>query len=282
MENISVITVVYNEENRIEEFLKCFSWSDDLIIVDKSSTDMTRDICLRYTPSVITVPYTDAGDISKCGLDLAKNEWIMAVTASDLIEPELVKEIIRLINSKNFDYDIISIPFDMFVFGIKDKRSPWCTKSKTLVIKKAVLYLKDEVHHEINTTSTLIYKIDNNYTGRFYHLTHQDLNIFFERHIRYTKLETKKYIDESRGLRKSFFDVIKSIIDVIFRRKSFLLGWDGVALSLAYVSYFIFKFLFVWEKFRGKGTEEYINIKSRVLRKWDSLDYNKGIFKDLE
>lgn len=47
--NISVVVVVYNEEGRIENFLKSFLWADEIIVVDKSSTDRTIEIARNFT-----------------------------------------------------------------------------------------------------------------------------------------------------------------------------------------------------------------------------------------
>ena len=107
--NITVITVVYNEEERIETLLKTMQWSDDIIVIEKSSTDKTKKIALRYTQNVITVPYSDTGDELKYGLEIAKNKWILTVTASDIIHPKLVDKLLELINSEkiNENYDII-------------------------------------------------------------------------------------------------------------------------------------------------------------------------------
>ena len=64
-------------------------------------------------------------------------------------------------------------------------------------------------------------------------------------------------------------ELIKSVKYVTLKKKTFLLGWDGIALSLAYISYYIFKFLFVWEKFKGKGRSEYSAIRLDILSLWE-------------
>lgn len=44
---ISVICWIYNEESRIERFIKSFYRFDEIIIVDKSSTDRSAEIAER-------------------------------------------------------------------------------------------------------------------------------------------------------------------------------------------------------------------------------------------
>jgi glycosyltransferase involved in cell wall biosynthesis len=263
--NISVIAVVYNEAHRIESFLKSFLWCDDLIIVDKSSTDNTRDIVLEYTHNLIIVPYSDTGDELQYGVDQAKNEWIMTLTASDTIHPALVDKMLKLINTENFEYDVIAIPYALYVFGIRDsKRSPWHSTAKRLLLKKTALKLSKIVHKEYSTVSKNIYKMEFSADENLYHLTHENMSSFFERHNRYTRLEAEQFDDEKTALKECFKEVIHSLKFVVLKKKSYLLGWDGVALGLAYISYFIMKYLYVWEKFRCKGPSVYADIRKKM------------------
>lgn len=268
---ISVITVVYNEESRIDSLLGSMLWSDDIIVIDKSSTDKTHEIALRYTPNVISVPYTDANDIVKHGIDKAKHEWVMTVTASDIIHPLLVDKVLLLINDISFDYDIIALPFSIYVFGINDKRSPWSSTTKKWLFKKRVAIVRDEIHKEISFSSVKIYEMKSDDDERLSHLTHANTTTFLERHIRYTKIEVNNYTDERQGLRQTFKQILSSLYIVFFKKKCFLLGWDGIALGLAYVSYYILKYLFVWEKFRGKGDSIYASLRKKNIEQWESF-----------
>jgi glycosyltransferase involved in cell wall biosynthesis len=271
MKNISVIVVVYNEEKRIETFIKSFLWSNDLIIVDKSSTDATRDIISKYPMvKMITTDYSDTGDEIKYGIESAQNTWVMTLTASDIIHPNLVRKLTKLINDDDFTYDVIALPFAIYVFGIRDiKRSPWCAAHKEWMYKKHIVQTSTVVHKEMFHKSKNIYVMPYSDDENLFHLTHETMESFMERHIRYTRIETNNYEDEKRALQASFKDFLNSVKEVCFKRKSFLKGWDGVALGLAYISYFILKFLFVWQKFRGHGVAEYQKIRSEILTLWD-------------
>lgn len=271
MKNISIIAVVYNEEARIETFIKSFLWSDDLIIVDKSSTDNTREIIAKYPQvKLVVTDYSDTGDEVKYGIECAKNEWVMTVTASDIIHPNLVTKLIKFINDDSFNYDVIALPFAIYVFGLRDvKRSPWCAAHKEWMYKKHIVQTSSVAHKETSHSSKNIYVMPYSETENLFHLTHETMDSFMERHIRYTRTEAKSYTDEKSALRDAFKDFRGAIKEVCFKRKSFLKGWDGVALGLAYISYFILKFLFVWQKFRGYGTTEYQKIRSEVLTLWD-------------
>lgn len=266
MKNISIVAVVYNEEQRIESFIKSFSWSNDIIIIDKSSTDNTVDIIKEHDVKLMSLPYSDSGDEIKHGIEIAKNEWVMTLTASDIIHYNLVKDLLNYINDKEFDYDVISLPFAIYVLGLSDpKRSPWCLTNKPLMYKKSVIVTSNEVHKEITFNSTNIYKMKPSKDENLCHLTHETLDILTERHLRYTKLQAKQIENNSNSLKIGFKGILRSIYFVIIKKKSFLKGYDGIALGVAYISYFILRYLSIWEKVRGDGSSVYSKLRNEML-----------------
>lgn len=270
MKNITVTVVVYNEEKRIENLLRTFQWSDDIIVVDKSSTDRTREIAEQFNAKVIKVPYSDTGCEIKFAIEIAKNEWIMTLTASDMIHPVLVDEILTLINRDDFDYDIIAMPFAAYTLGICNKRSPWFIPRKKWLFKKDIFSPCEQVHNEAkNLASKKIYKMKADKLYALHHFTHQDLDSFFERHIRYTKAEVKRYKNAKTALRKITFEIFAAWAWMMFHKKVWLLGRNGIALFWAFLSYFMMKYLYVWEHFYGKGEEKYKVIREELLKEWE-------------
>jgi glycosyltransferase involved in cell wall biosynthesis len=264
---ISVVTTVFNEELRIEMLLKCLSWCDDIIVVDKSSSDRTREIALRYTDKVITVPFGDACDVGKCGIHAARHEWIMGMTASDVIHPVLVDKLQALLRQDPFPYDIVALPYVVHVFGIHSKHSPWHMPTKKSLFRKSVVRTRNEVHRETYFTSKRIYKMRPNDTEALFHLTHPTMDFFFKRTLQYCHAEPTKYPNRTSGLCKTFGEVILAVGWLIMYKRVFMLGWNGIALGLGFLVYYATKFLYVWEKFHGDpGYEE---IKLRLVREWE-------------
>ncbi len=48
-EKISVVIISKNEAAKIADCLESVKWADEIIVVDSGSTDLTREICLKYT-----------------------------------------------------------------------------------------------------------------------------------------------------------------------------------------------------------------------------------------
>ena len=56
---ISAAMPVFNEESRIENCLKTICWCDEIVVLDKESTDRTREIASRYTDKIFTQKNSD-------------------------------------------------------------------------------------------------------------------------------------------------------------------------------------------------------------------------------
>lgn len=271
--NVTVFLEVFNEEQRIESCLKSFSWAEELIVFDKQSTDKTKEIAEKYVTQLITVPNAQASENTVKNISEANScEWVFVVTASNLIHPKLVDEIIKLTTNPSFDYDVIAIPYGMLAFGIRSKRSPWSSVRKCTLIRRSVLRLSSELHNEIGYISDKVY--DMPYIGEdevLYHCTHKDADDFFSRHMRYVDYEAKyfKELPKNKRLRKSFVDIFRAVANVLLKRRSFMLGWDGVALGLAYISYFIMRFIYVWDSGRPNGNKIYPELRNYFDKLWD-------------
>ena len=270
--NVTVFLEVFNEEERIESCLKSFSWADELIVYDKQSTDRTWEIAKKYATKLVSVPYSQASEnIVKNISGVDSCEWCFFITASSLIHPEIVKEIIKLKNTLSFSYDVIAIPYAIYAFGIRSERSPWTNSRKCSLIRKSALKVSSELHNEIGYSSNRIFEMPS--IGEeevLYHCTHKNASDFFSRHMRYVDYEAKYMLNKpnDRQLKKSFIDIFRALGGVILKRRSFMLGVDGVALAMAYVSYFIMKFIYVWDSYRDNGDVVYPAIREKIDQLW--------------
>lgn len=278
--NVTVFIEVFNEEARIESCLKSFSWADELIVFDKHSTDRTQEIAQKYATEVISVPYTQASEnVVRNYSGRASCEWVLFVTASSLIHPRLVDEIITLTTDSSFDFDVIGMPYGMYAFGIRNGKSPWTSLRKNTLIRKTVLKLSNKLHNEISYASNKIYNMP--IIGKnevLYHCTHKDMSDFFSRTTRYTKYEADQdnSISRHQALKQAFVEILKSVFTVLLRRRTFLLGWDGVALSLAYICNFTMKFLFIWDSYRENGNTIYPALRKQMDDLWDERNLTES------
>lgn len=265
MENkISLIVPVYNEEKRISRFLDGISWCDDVIIINKSSTDKTLAYCKRKNVVVYDVPYTDSdGMLFEKFIKYAKHDWVGIFVVSDFIDYSLVIKANELILNKEVTANTIYTHYKNYILGISEKYSPWYNKKRRFIFKKNTVKFSDIVHCELQCDEKNAYYIPEEY-GNIYHLTHQSVESQFERHIRYTKREAENLYNNKVSLNKLKYGILKKIVKYMLKNIFIEKSINAFALSIAYLMYYMDIFLFTWEKTQNIE-ETYEKIKTEVI-----------------
>ncbi|RVT75846.1 glycosyltransferase [Flavobacterium sufflavum] len=270
---ISAFLPVYNEEKRIKDTLESLIWCDEIILVDKNSSDRTVEIAKSFGKKVKVFFMNNslAYDSSEWNvfLDNCSCEWTILFTASDVIHPKLVEKITELIDKKDFNYDIINIPFRRYILGLESKRSPWYSELSPKIVKKSSIIIdKTGVHNAAQFIGNC-FNLKNSDEFSMYHLTHETVDIMMERHIRYWRGEAN---NNEVSLNKSAITVLKEFVKIIFIRKTFLMGKNGIMLMFAYLSYYMMAYVYKWEKSQGNSSNEYMRIRSVILNDWKSTN----------
>ncbi len=264
---ISAFLPVYNEEKRIRYILQSLQWCDEIIVLDKTSTDKTVELCESFGTKVFIVPNSDAYEVSEFDyLKECTGDWILLATASDIIDKSLAMEIRKQIDILPKDITCIKVPFKNYILGIENNRSPWHGSPRMKIFRNGRYKLNNDVHGALSLTDYNSYIIPEKY-GYFSHLTHVSLEMMLERHTRYWRSEAQMY--EKKTLEPSLKAVWDSLKLTIRRRKTFLLGWDGIALTFAYVSYYMFSYLYTWEyRRKEKASMIYKELREKNYKEW--------------
>ena len=267
---ISAFVPVYNESSRIKYAIQSLKWCDEIFVLDKSSEDNTVELAKKYgATSVKVIPNTSSYDVNEfLYLQELKGEWVVIFTASDIIDRSLAEQIVKIVNTAPEDVGSIDVPLKRYIHGVEGKKSPWYSDKRT-----RFLFRKDNIRTNSNdphTAISLINKksisIPSSY-GYLYHLTHVDMDIMMERHIRYWRAEGENYQNDS--LRPAFQSILGAI-KITIKRNTFLGGWDYVALAIAYIGYYMMSFLYKWEHKRGTATILYSNLRENNYLEWNS------------
>jgi glycosyltransferase involved in cell wall biosynthesis len=266
---IAAFLPVFNEENRIKDTLDSLMWCDEIIIVDKYSTDRTVQIASGFGEkvSIFQMKNTDAYDVSELEIfmEKSKSDWVILFTASNVIHPNLVIKIKEKIKDVKFNYDVLHIPFRRFVLGLDHKRSPWHSELNPVVLRKTALSLdKNEVHNAIQKKGKH-FKFEYDENECMYHLTHETVDSMMVRHMRYWRGEANSL---DINLNYSLKILLKEFIRVCFYKKTFVLGKDGLMLIFAYLSYHMMSYVYKWEKLHGNADCNYLQIRNNISKEW--------------
>ncbi len=101
MKKLSVTLATYNEDQFLDKCLNSVKEiADEIVIVDGTSTDKTRDIAQKHGAKIILRENLQNFHINKkIAIENATGEWILQMDADEQASPELVKEIKEKINS---------------------------------------------------------------------------------------------------------------------------------------------------------------------------------------
>ena len=93
--SVSAVLCVFNEAHQIARCLDALAWCDEVVVVDRNSTDGTAEIARRY-PNVRLFEREDwTNPNMNFGLQQAAGDWILRIDCDEIVTPELAEEIQR-------------------------------------------------------------------------------------------------------------------------------------------------------------------------------------------
>lgn len=267
---ISAFVPVYNEEKRIAFTLQSLSWCNEVVLVDKNSTDKTVEIAQQFS-NVRIIYQENTKAYSSSEFDVYFNEcqykYTMTVTASDIIHPNLARKIKALVSDESFNYDAIRVPYKGYFLGVYEKFSPWYKENGTVVVKFAALRIREnEVHTACVSEIHTIYNIEAESSEEaYYHLTHESADGVVDRHIRYWRGEACSPEPLSVSLKM----VIRKSIRFFVIKRTFFKGKAAIALAFSYLCYFMMSYVYKWDYLYGNADEVYSDIRKSICKEWE-------------
>src|SRR6476660_5554915 len=93
---ISATVITFNEEHNIAEALESLAWADEIIVVDRESSDATIQIARQTTDRVFIREWQGYSSQKNFAAEQAQHDWIFSLDADERVSPELEAEIARL------------------------------------------------------------------------------------------------------------------------------------------------------------------------------------------
>src|SRR3989344_6713802 len=117
MGKLTVVVSAFNEERKIEACLKSVEFSDEIILVDGSSTDRTVEIAKKFKTKIYKRENNPMLNINKnFGFTKAKGDWILSLDADERVSEDLKKEINKVLKNVK-DVNGYWIPRKQIIFG---------------------------------------------------------------------------------------------------------------------------------------------------------------------
>lgn len=274
---LSVVLATYNEEKNIK---KCIgsdlvrSIASEIIVVDGSSTDQTRELAQKLGAKVIKTTNKPNFHINKqMAMDEAGGDLVLQLDADEVIDQELANFIAQ-INKEIEQFKTIDKDWDKV--WKKNKPVAWEIPRKNLFLgswlKKGGQYPDPVIRLYINGYAKLPQKdvheqmkVDGRVEwagGHLLHYANPTFSDYLRKFITYTSFKAQQLADEKfkinilTSFEYLFIKPLKTFIQLFFRHKGFVDGVPGFVFAVMSGLHHSVAYLMLWESYTLKNIQK--------------------------
>lgn len=248
---LSVVLATYNEEKNISKSLKSIKdIADEIVVVDGSSEDKTREIARSLGAKVTKTQNLPMFHINKqLAIDKANGDWILQLDADEVVDEELRGQISKVIN-KGSKYSAYLLKRKNFFLRKWLKKGGQYPDPVIRLFKRGKAHLPQKSVHEQMKVDGEVGKLQ----GHLLHYTAPTFSRYLTNANRYTSLTAEEMKNDKEKI--SFFNIIKYIITKPFitfislyiRHKGFIDGFEGFIFALFSGLHWPIAYMKYWEK----------------------------------
>ena len=253
---LSVVLAAYNEAANIADCLKSVrGLAEEMIVVDGSSTDQTREIAKKLGAKVFKVKNIPIFHYNKqLAVDKASGRWILQLDADERLTPELIKEIKPIIKPGKPKYTGYYLPRkNWFLSRFLTKGGQYPDYVIRLFLKDRGHFPCESVHEQMVIDGPVGYL-----KNPLIHLADRSFNRYMLRFNRYTSLDADKLFKQKTpagfwlGFNYMLIKPFAWFIMTYFRHKGLVDGWPGFIFCLMSSLRFPVIYLKLWEKYHAR------------------------------
>lgn len=260
---LSAFVIAYNRAPLLEACLRAVSFADELIVVDKSSTDGSAAVAARHADRVDIVPWSPTVEDTRAhALSLCSHEWILCLDDDEVLSPETAPWLRRTLPSA--DVDIFSIPLRHYIMGEHQEEACYWPEWHPRLFRAGAVAYRPTVHGGTILKSTRTKQISPDTGVCIHHLSHRDVAEFIAKTNRYTSRPDR--VRAATDERDLIAFAHKTIDAWIGRTPGQPRDGYVAAVALLYALYEIVDRLKSWEEQRGlDGTALFRDACERLI-----------------
>ncbi len=182
---LSAFVVAYNREAIIGTCLRALAFADELIVIDKGSTDATAAIASTLADRVIAVPWTPTVEETRAfALAQCTHDWVLFLDDDECLSVEAVRFIATELAAPRAD--IYLLPQRHYIMGRHDERAYYWPEYQMRLFRRGSIAFTDRVHDGHRRLSDRVHSIPPETGACIHHLSHRDAAQFIEKANRYT------------------------------------------------------------------------------------------------
>lgn len=261
---ISAFAINYNGSDYLKGCLQSLSFCDQLIYIDKSSTDDSVEVARQFTDERYIVDWSPIVEHTRpFALSKCKHDWVLFLDHDEMVDPNLIKWLSKFIN--NDDYDGAAILRKNYYFGQWSPLQRSWPSSHIRLFRRELGYFEPEIHTTVKLKTDRIYRHQESDGGSIIHHGYETLSQWTNKANRYTS--TTSWADKPFQSGEELFEKIDQLLDNAksgFANKG---GDDYEAVS--HTLFFLYKIqdeLKNWESQRGDNIrEQYLQDRENLI-----------------
>ena len=190
---ISAFVISYNRANILGTCLRGLAFADEVIVVDKSSTDGSRAVAEGLADKVVTVPWTPTVEETRTlALSLCRYEWILFMDDDECLSPGAGPRIRAEL--KNPRAEIYAFPLRHYILGLHDERAYYWPEHHVRLFRRGAVTFSPTVHAGIVRHSAGSINLSQDDGVCIHHFSHPNVTGWIEKTNRYTSLPDRSGI----------------------------------------------------------------------------------------
>jgi glycosyltransferase involved in cell wall biosynthesis len=236
---ISATIVTLNEDRNIARAIESLRCVDEIVVVDSGSTDLTREIAMRFGARVIEEPWRGYAAQKNLAAKCATHDWILSIDADESVTEELEAEILTL-KKDGAQCDAYSFPRLARYLGRWIRHSGWYPDRKVrLYDRRKAQWVGEYVHESVLVVGTI-----GELRGDLLHFTCSSLSEHVRTLDRYTTLAARELVALHKPItpRRLMVDPAWTFFRTWVLQRGFLDGRQGLAIAWMAALYTFLKY----------------------------------------
>ncbi|MBV8059947.1 MAG: glycosyltransferase [Alphaproteobacteria bacterium] len=248
---ISAVVISYNRDKLIAAVLQAVQFCDEIILVDKSSTDATRDNAAGLYDRLVQVPWTPTADDTRSrAIQFATHDWVIMLDDDEILNPEAVAWIKEEMKAPRAN--VYGLPLKHYIAGIFDPNAYYWPERHTRFFRKGEVSFAGVIHGGFSTNMDKVFWIDTETGVAMEHLSHPSVGTWIEKTNRYTSCKDRNHPDVADPHAQDLVAFAKERLDFWVKRSHVQVPGDYPQLAAVLRGlYDIIDRLKVWEEDHG-------------------------------
>ena len=182
---LSAVVVSYNRAAILGTTLRALAFADELIVVDKSSTDGSDRIAAGLADRVVSVPWSPTVEDTRVfAVAQCRHEWVLLLDDDECFSAAAIEWIDAELRAPRAL--LYRFPLRHYVLGVHDERAYYWPEGHVRLFRRDVVALGSAVHAGIGGQGAEPFDVPGDGGVCIHHLSHADAAQWIEKTNRYT------------------------------------------------------------------------------------------------